>query len=410
MEWEHDDTLFAHMSGGTIPRHFNIEQDLALVAAAARDDAVAAAGGGSDDDEDISEQTPRAESDVPNYYPASIAMSDVRNFGQDQSRRKPLAESVSGESSAYSGSVNTASYSGFGERTKGRHHAGGGDSVFSKGDHLTEESHTSGSAAWHAANLAQMDDTGPQQPAILPFESYASPTIIDQDHWYNTAAAPQVTGELASSATAMASVLSSSSSSAASTGGAAPATTLAAMVPCELAPYTGCSETFPVCKEGAGIDEWADHVAKKHLRYRFPAVAACWFCGKEYAVNPAEYHKEGVAGRAYRRRMHHIARHYRKGETLPAERRRDPGLEEHLRALGLLRDGKEAAQEAGERAAQVPAPVRAPSAYDHRPPPEISTVPVRRLPLRDVQIITERRRPARHGERVGPYRQQVVRD
>lgn len=97
---------------------------------------------------------------------------------------------------------------------------------------------------------------------------------------------------------------------------------------CEFTVLGNCVKAF------ASGDEtgWITHIAKDHLNYKFPPVAICWFCDREFR---ASSHGQADTEACYRERMHHIAKHLRNG--LPGSQiHLDVFLLKHLSKHGLI--------------------------------------------------------------------------
>ncbi|KAG7407461.1 hypothetical protein DER46DRAFT_373752 [Fusarium sp. MPI-SDFR-AT-0072] len=75
---------------------------------------------------------------------------------------------------------------------------------------------------------------------------------------------------------------------------------------CEFLGFGDCDVVFDSNDES----RWIAHIASCHLRNIFPTVCICWFCDREFR---ASSHNQADAETCYRKRMHHIAKHFRNG-------------------------------------------------------------------------------------------------
>lgn len=102
-------------------------------------------------------------------------------------------------------------------------------------------------------------------------------------------------------------------------------------LPCELFGF-GCSVRFPLYQ----VSDWIRHLETEHLRDTIPRNSVCWFCdspGNNRFRPASDSHEDCRA--AFRRRMRHVAEHFRNG--VPQAARPDWYLLEHLRDIGEIR-------------------------------------------------------------------------
>ncbi|RGP76037.1 hypothetical protein FLONG3_5428 [Fusarium longipes] len=99
---------------------------------------------------------------------------------------------------------------------------------------------------------------------------------------------------------------------------------------CEFVRYTGCNATFDPNDEGG----WIEHIVTFHLGNVFPAVCVCWFCDREFM---ASSYNQSDTEACYQKRMHHIAKHFRRGVT-ERQIRPDFYLLDHLHNYGLINE------------------------------------------------------------------------
>ncbi|PNY23913.1 Uncharacterized protein TCAP_06151 [Tolypocladium capitatum] len=80
-------------------------------------------------------------------------------------------------------------------------------------------------------------------------------------------------------------------------------------LPCEFRRLSGCGANFAL----DDVEPWVEHIIAEHLKRNFPKHSICWFCdqGEFSAASELQEDEE----KAYRRRMHHIAEHFRNGKT-----------------------------------------------------------------------------------------------
>ena len=107
----------------------------------------------------------------------------------------------------------------------------------------------------------------------------------------------------------------------------------APLMPCEFHWYDDCQVQLGL----HDVDDLVDHILMVHLNETPPPYSICWFCdqGKFKSVTESPEEREA----AYRRRMAHIASHFRNGLTV-AEIRPDFFFLEHLHNNGLIADAK----------------------------------------------------------------------
>ncbi|KAJ4127216.1 hypothetical protein NW768_008843 [Fusarium equiseti] len=97
---------------------------------------------------------------------------------------------------------------------------------------------------------------------------------------------------------------------------------------CEFVRYTGCNAVFDSNDESG----WIEHNVNSHLGDTFPAVCVCWFCDREFKASSKSW--TGTEA-CYRERMHHIAKHFRKGVT-GRQMRPDFFFLDHVHKYGLI--------------------------------------------------------------------------
>lgn len=81
-------------------------------------------------------------------------------------------------------------------------------------------------------------------------------------------------------------------------------------LPCEFRKLPSCGANFAL----DDVEPWIEHIIAEHLGRNFPQYCICWFCdhAEFLAASDLQEDKE----KAYRRRMHHIAEHFRNGKTV----------------------------------------------------------------------------------------------
>ncbi|KAF5025001.1 hypothetical protein F66182_2952 [Fusarium sp. NRRL 66182] len=116
---------------------------------------------------------------------------------------------------------------------------------------------------------------------------------------------------------------------------------------CEFIGFESCNAVFDWDDEAG----WIAHIANYHLNNIFPGVCVCWFCDhKQFrAASPSQADAEAC----YRKRMHHIAKHFRDGLSWE-DMRPDFFLLNHLRAHGLVREDMFQAATEYHEAPQIP--------------------------------------------------------
>ncbi|POR35695.1 Uncharacterized protein TPAR_04107 [Tolypocladium paradoxum] len=80
-------------------------------------------------------------------------------------------------------------------------------------------------------------------------------------------------------------------------------------LPCEFRRLSGCGANFAL----DDVEPWIEHMIAQHLERNFPEKCICWFC--DHADFRAASGLQEDKEKAYRRRMHHIAEHFRNGKT-----------------------------------------------------------------------------------------------
>ncbi|KND87785.1 hypothetical protein TOPH_07584 [Tolypocladium ophioglossoides CBS 100239] len=80
-------------------------------------------------------------------------------------------------------------------------------------------------------------------------------------------------------------------------------------LPCEFLQPSGCRMTFPL----HDVEPWIEHMISQHLHDKFPSHGACWFC--DHVEISMALGRQEDREKSYRRRMHHIAEHFRGGKT-----------------------------------------------------------------------------------------------
>ncbi|KAF4976562.1 hypothetical protein FZEAL_6796 [Fusarium zealandicum] len=99
---------------------------------------------------------------------------------------------------------------------------------------------------------------------------------------------------------------------------------------CEFIGFVGCNAIFDP-EDEAG---WIGHIAHHHLNNTFPMVCICWFCGNVPAFTAAS-NSQADREACYRRRMHHIAWHFRNGWS-GSQMRPDFFFLDHVHENGLI--------------------------------------------------------------------------
>ncbi|KAF5649719.1 uncharacterized protein FTJAE_828 [Fusarium tjaetaba] len=78
------------------------------------------------------------------------------------------------------------------------------------------------------------------------------------------------------------------------------------LLTCEFLGFGDCDVVFDLNDES----RWITHIADFHLRNIFPTACICWFCDRTFR---ASSHSQADAETCYRKRMHHISKHFRNG-------------------------------------------------------------------------------------------------
>ncbi|PFH59990.1 hypothetical protein XA68_11604 [Ophiocordyceps unilateralis] len=99
-------------------------------------------------------------------------------------------------------------------------------------------------------------------------------------------------------------------------------------LPCEFRRLSRCNERFA----SDDVDTWIQHIVSEHLGGKLPAYCICWFCDQ------AEFRSGADKADNYRRRMLHIASHFRDEGKTTGEVRWDFHFLDHLRHHGLVSD------------------------------------------------------------------------
>ena len=107
------------------------------------------------------------------------------------------------------------------------------------------------------------------------------------------------------------------------------APTVASPLVCEFIGFGQCNATFDWDEEA----NWIAHIANDHLGGIFPSVSVCWFCNHEPWEAASQSQSESQA--CYRKRMHHIAKHFRNGKSWE-DMRPDFYFVDHAYQYGLI--------------------------------------------------------------------------
>lgn len=100
---------------------------------------------------------------------------------------------------------------------------------------------------------------------------------------------------------------------------------------CEFLGFGDCDVVFGLNDES----RWIAHIADFHLRNIFPTVCICWFCDRTFR---ASSHNQADAETCYRKRMHHIAKHFRNNGLSGRQMRPDFFLLDHLYQNRLINE------------------------------------------------------------------------
>ncbi|OAA44297.1 hypothetical protein NOR_04025 [Metarhizium rileyi] len=103
------------------------------------------------------------------------------------------------------------------------------------------------------------------------------------------------------------------------------------LLPCEFEKFSGCSMTFSIDDE----NRWINHIINEHLHGCLPKFSICWFCDGRDAEFRCLTNQTEAQISCYRRRMYHIADHFRYGKTA-ADIRPDFHFLDHLHNHQLI--------------------------------------------------------------------------
>ncbi|RKK78790.1 hypothetical protein BFJ69_g5265 [Fusarium oxysporum] len=150
-------------------------------------------------------------------------------------------------------------------------------------------------------------------PAMIP--SYYAPSLMLSEGDNNGTPTQSISMSTASSSTFMSSCFDRPTPQTSSVyTEPPPATTVPQSQPyvtpslltCEFLGFGDCDFVFDLNDES----RWIAHIADFHLRNIFPTVCICWFCDRTFRSSS---HNQADAEACYRKRMHHIAKHFRNG-------------------------------------------------------------------------------------------------
>jgi hypothetical protein len=176
----------------------------------------------------------------------------------------------------------------------------------------------------------------PSQHPFTPTPRYYASTLIVSEEGANSPPTQSVSMSNASSSTYMSSCFDMPTPQTSSTRAEPPpasAPYLQLSLPssplvCEFVRYTGCNATFDTNDEAG----WIQHIATFHLGNTFPTLCVCWFCDREFR---ASSHSQSDIEACYQKRMHHIAKHFRRGVT-GRQIRPDFFFLDHVHNYGLI--------------------------------------------------------------------------
>ncbi|KJZ78816.1 hypothetical protein HIM_01589 [Hirsutella minnesotensis 3608] len=103
----------------------------------------------------------------------------------------------------------------------------------------------------------------------------------------------------------------------------------ASWLPCEFRRLSGCGQRFLF----QDIERWIEHTIDEHLRRILPDYSICWFCDDVKFRAPSTRTED--RNEFFRRRMHHIADHFRAGKTA-VDVRWDFHFLDHAHEHGLI--------------------------------------------------------------------------
>ncbi|QPC71730.1 hypothetical protein HYE68_002482 [Fusarium pseudograminearum] len=157
----------------------------------------------------------------------------------------------------------------------------------------------------------------PSQHPFTPIPRYYAATLMFSDEGANSPPTQSISMSNASSSTYMSSCFDMPTPQTSSTHTAPPPP---ASIPyqqysvpssplvCEFERYTGCNAMFDPNDEAG----WIEHIVTFHIGNAFPSVCVCWFCDRKFS---ASAYSPPSPEACYRQRMHHIAKHFRRGVT-----------------------------------------------------------------------------------------------
>ncbi|KAF4336507.1 hypothetical protein FBEOM_9639 [Fusarium beomiforme] len=120
------------------------------------------------------------------------------------------------------------------------------------------------------------------------------------------------------------------------------------LLTCEFLGFGDCEVMFDLNDES----RWISHIADVHLRNIYPTVCICWFCDRDFRTSSTS---QADARACYRKRMHHIAKHFRNGFS-GSQMRPDFYLVDHLYQNGLIDEFMYARAKAYHEASEVQIP------------------------------------------------------
>ncbi|KAJ4002967.1 hypothetical protein NW752_007878 [Fusarium irregulare] len=178
----------------------------------------------------------------------------------------------------------------------------------------------------------------PSQHAFTPTPDYYAASLVFSDEVTNGLPTPtqSVSMSDASSETCMSSCFDMPTAQTSSTYIESPPASIpyqhvsvpSSPLVCEFARYTGCNAAFDPSDEAG----WIEHNVNSHLGSAFPAVCVCWFCDRKFKASSKS--RAGPEA-CYRERMHHIAKHFRRGVT-GRQMRPDFFFLDHIYDYGLI--------------------------------------------------------------------------
>ncbi|KAF4451354.1 hypothetical protein F53441_5620 [Fusarium austroafricanum] len=185
-------------------------------------------------------------------------------------------------------------------------------------------------------------------PTMYP--TYYAPSLMFSDRDTNSPPAQSINMSIASSSTYMSSCFDRPTPQTSSVYTEPPSVAFPQSQPyvapsplvCEFIGFGECDEVF------SDEARWITHIAKDHLHYRFPSVCICWFCDRKFKAS-----SQADTEACYRKRMCHIAKHFRNGLS-GMQMRPDFFLLDHLYKYGLVDGDMYHKAQAYHEAPQIP--------------------------------------------------------